>query len=230
MYGYGFVGIWKTSEADQAKKYGELPGMIHWNDIDHNDSINVNDIYKIGHSLPKFSFGWNNHFSYKNFDLTLFFQGSYGNQVFNMMRIRYDSQWSGTGTALLNPWAPTNENTNMPGYINGSVWNTLPVDFPASTISQGQDTQRSSRWVEDGSYIRLKNLTFGYTIPGNFSQKYGIASLRAFVSGTNLITLTKYTGYDPEVSSFNGNDAQMGVDYNNYPTAKTYTFGINLTF
>jgi hypothetical protein len=84
--------------------------------------------------------------------------------------------------------------------------------------------------VEDGSYIRLKNITLGYSFPNTVLEKCGITKFRAYVSATNLLTITKYVGYDPEVSNFNGNDAQIGVDYNNYPTAKTITFGINLTF
>jgi hypothetical protein len=84
--------------------------------------------------------------------------------------------------------------------------------------------------VEDGSYVRLKNITLGYLLPQYLVNKIGVKKVKAYVSGTNLITITDYTGYDPEVSAYNGNDAQIGVDLSNYPTAKIITFGLNVTF
>jgi hypothetical protein len=90
---------------------------------------------------------------------------------------------------------------------------------------------RSSRWIEDGSYVRLKNITFGYNLPKSLVSKVGLQNLRISVTVTNLFTLTNYSGYDPEVSSYNvGSDAAKGIDISNYPTVKTLNFGINLTF
>jgi len=229
MYGYKTLGTWKTSEVAQAAVFGAIPGMLHWDDPNKDGIIDVNDIVKIGHSLPKYTFGWNNRFSYGNFDLAVFITGSEGNQVFNMGRIRMESQYEGTSKVLLDSWTPTHQ-TDIPAYIKASTWATYPNLVSTNTISNSTDGQRISRWVEDASYIRVKNITLGYTIPGSFTERYGILKFKAFVSATNFLTATKYTGYDPEVSSFNGNDAQLGVDYNNYPTAKTITFGINLTF
>jgi len=140
-----------------------------------------------------------------------------------------ESQYEGTSKVLLDSWTPTHQ-TDIPAYIKASTWATYPNLVSTNTISNSTDGQRISRWVEDASYIRVKNITLGYTIPGSFTERYGILKFKAFVSATNFLTATKYTGFDPEVSSFNGNDAQLGVDYNNYPTAKTITFGINLTF
>jgi len=228
MYGYGFKGIWKTSEAAQAAAYGQLPGTIRWNDANNDGKIDANDIIPIGNSQPKFIFGWNNRFAYGNFDLSVFIQGTQGNQVFNESRIVAESQYAGTSTRLLDSWTPTHENTNVPGYINGSTWNSHPE--LVSTISLGGDAQRSQRWVEDASYVRVKNITLGYTLPSNLLEKYGISRVKVYGSATNMFTITKYTGYDPEVSSFNDNDAQIGIDLGTYPTAKTITFGINLTF
>jgi len=229
MYGYKTLGTWKTNEAAQAAVFGAIPGMMHWDDPNKDGKIDVNDIVKIGHSLPKFTLGWNNRFSYGNFDLAVFITGSEGNQVFNMGRIRIESQYEGTSKALLNSWTPTHQ-TDIPAYIKASTWATYPNLVSTNTISNSSDAQRISRWVEDASYIRVKNITLGYTLPGSLTERYGILKFKAFVSATNFLTATKYTGFDPEVSSFNGNDAQLGVDYNNYPTAKTMTFGINLTF
>jgi hypothetical protein len=97
------------------------------------------------------------------------------------------------------------------------------------TRLQGNDN-RSSRWVENGSYFRLRSLNFGYNLPNSLINKIHLTSLRVFVTGTNVFTLTKYSGYDPEVSSFNlGTDSGRGIDISNYPTAKTVTFGINVT-
>ena len=228
MYGYGFKGIWKTTEVAQAAVYGEIPGMIHWNDANNDGKIDVNDIIKIGNSQPKFIFGWTNRFSYGNFDLSVFIQGTEGNQVFNMNRIRTESQYEGTSTRLLDSWTPTNQNTTIPAYIKASTWATYPN--LVSTISLGGDAERSQRYVEDASYLRIKNITLGYNLPASTLAKYRIAKIKVFLSATNFFTFTKYTGFDPEVSSFNGNDAQMGVDLATYPTAKTATLGINLTF
>ena len=88
----------------------------------------------------------------------------------------------------------------------------------------------TSRWVEDGSYLRLKNITFGYNLTNLIGSKLGVKNARVFVSGTNVFTISTYKGYDPEVSSFTNNDASTGIDFGNYPTAKTYTVGLEVTF
>lgn len=132
----------------------------------------------------------------------------------------------GTSTALLNRWTPENQNTDVPGFIDGKTREEAGL---TSKILIGGD-QRISRWVEDGSYLRLKNITLSYNLPKSITDKIRLSNLRAFVSGTNLITLTKYMGYDPEVSSYNANDAQIGVDFSNYPQAKIVNFGLNISF
>ena len=230
MYGYKTLGIWKTSEADKAAKFGTIPGTVHWDDPNNDGKIDINDIVKIGNSQPKYIFGWNNLFTYGNFDLNVFVQGTYGNQVFNMARIRMEGQSAGTSKALLNSWTTTNQNTDSPGYIKASTWATFTGLISTNTISNSSDAQRISRWVEDASYIRIKNIVLGYSLPASLLGKYGISRIKFSVSATNMFTFTKYKGFDPEVSSFNGNDAQRGVDYNNYPSAKTISFGVNLTF
>ncbi|MEP7259286.1 MAG: hypothetical protein ABI687_12875, partial [Flavitalea sp.] len=90
--------------------------------------------------------------------------------------------------------------------------------------------QRIQRWVEDASYLRLKNITIGYVVPKRITNKLNISNIRAFISATNLLTSTKYTGYDPETSAYNGNDAQIGVDFSNYPQSKIINIGLNLSF
>jgi TonB-linked SusC/RagA family outer membrane protein len=227
MYGYGYEGTWKTSEAAEAAAFGQLPGDPKYTDASKDGKINSNDIIIMGNAIPDFIFGWTNRVSYGNFELTFLIQGSKGNDIFNQGRIRLESPYEGTSTRLLDRWTETNQNTDVPAFIDDVTRQNAGL---ASKVSLGSDAGRLERYVEDGSYIRLKNITLAYSIPSSLYKKTGLTKLRVYVSGTNLITLTKYTGYDPEVSAYNGNDAQIGVDLSNYPTAKTYTFGIDVKF
>jgi hypothetical protein len=134
----------------------------------------------------------------------------------------------GTSVHLLDRWTPENQNTDVPAFIDAVTRKNAAL---VSKVSLGSgDAGRLQRYVEDGSYIRLKNITLGYSVPSSVITRIGVTKLRAYVSGTNLITFTKYTGYDPEVSAYNSNDAMIGVDLSNYPTARTITFGIDVTF
>jgi TonB-linked SusC/RagA family outer membrane protein len=227
MYGYGYAGTWKTSEAAAAAVYGKLPGDPKFIDFNSDGSINSSDIMKIGNSIPDFIFGWNNRISYKDFELTFLIQGSKGNDIFNEARIRLEATYEGTSVRLLDRWTPDNQDTDVPAFIDAVTRQNAGL---ANKVSLGNDGGRQQRYVEDGSYVRLKNITLGYSIPQYLINKIGVKKVRAYVSGTNLVTLTDYTGYDPEVSAYNGNDAQIGVDLSNYPTAKIITFGIDVTF
>jgi hypothetical protein len=180
----------------------------------------------IGNPNPKFTFGFSINLEYKGFDLNCFFQGSYGNQIFNANK----SGWyNSSGQAnwikdALNAYRDPvyDENGNMidPG-------NTTSNQF--RLYGSTGDNYRISDWyVEDGSYIRLKSAQLGYTLPEAFTQKYGVQKLRIYVGGSNLITLTKYTGMDPEIA---GNDpTYFGIDGGVYPQAKMYNVGVNATF
>lgn len=227
MYGYGYEGTWKTSEAAQAAVFGQLPGDPKYTDFKQDGSINSLDIMKIGNAIPKFIFGWSNRVSFREFELLVLIQGSEGNDIFNEGRIRLESPFEGTSIRLLDRWTPDNENTDVPAFIDAVTRQNASL---TNNVSLGSDGGRLQRYVEDGSYIRLKNITLGYSLPSDLIKKIGISKLRAYVSGTNLITFTKYTGYDPEVSAYNSNDAMIGVDLSNYPTARTITFGIDVTF
>jgi TonB-linked SusC/RagA family outer membrane protein len=227
MYGYGYEGTWKTSEAAEAAAYGQLPGDPRYTDANKDGKINSNDIIIMGNAIPDFIFGWTNRVSYGNFELTFLIQGSKGNDIFNQGRIRLESPYEGTSTRLLDRWTETNQDTDVPAFIDAVTRQNAGL---ANKVSLGSDAGRLERYVEDGSYVRLKNITLAYSIPSSLYKKTGLTKLRVYVSGTNLITLTNYTGYDPEVSAYNGNDAQIGVDLSNYPTAKTYSFGIDVTF
>ncbi len=227
MYGYGYEGTWKTSEATQAAVFGQLPGDPKYTDFYPDGKIDSKDIMMIGNAIPDFIFGWTNRLSYKNFELTFLIQGSKGNDIFNQGRIRLESPYEGTSIRLLDRWTETNQDTDVPAFIDDITRQNAGL---VNNVSLGSDGGRLQRYVEDGSYVRLKNVTLGYSLPASLIGRIGIEKIRAYVSGTNLITLTKYTGYDPEVSAYNSNDAMIGVDLSNYPTARTITFGIDITF
>jgi TonB-linked SusC/RagA family outer membrane protein len=228
MYGYGFEGTWKTSEAAAAAAFGQLPGDPKYTDANLDGKINSQDIMVMGNAIPDFIFGWSNRLSYNNFELTLLIQGSEGNDIFNQGRIRLENVVEGTSIRLLDRWTEDNQDTDVPAFIDDITRRNAGL---VSKVSLGSgDGGRLQRYVEDGSYVRLKNVTLGYSVPSSLINRIGVTKLRAYVSGTNLITLTKYTGYDPEVSAYNRNDAMIGVDLSNYPTARTITFGIDITF
>lgn len=226
MYGYGYEGTWKQSEAAQAAIYGELPGDPKYTDVNKDSVIDAKDLKVIGNAFPKFIFGWNNNFSYKNFQLNFLIQGSQGNNIFNEGRIRMEAPGEGTSANLLNRWTPQHQNTDVPAFIDQRTREQANL---VNKIKISGD-QRIGRWVEDGSYVRLKNITLSYNFPKSVLGGIYLTNLRLYVSGTNLITITKYSGYDPEVSSFNNNDAQIGVDFSNYPPSKIVTVGLNVSF
>ena len=183
----------------------------------------------IGNATPKFIYGWNNNVSFKNFDLTFLIQGSYGNDIFNAVRIKTENPSNGLSTNLKNRWTTDNQNTSVPVFLSSRDRTALALGAN-KTSGIGVD-QRSSRWIENGSYLRMKNITLTYTLPGSLVNSIRLDRIAVYITATNLFTITKYTGYDPEVSSFNaGGAGGLGIDLSNYPTAKSFMFGINLTF
>lgn len=226
MIGYKYLGTWKESEKDEAFKYGELPGDEKWFDKNGDGEINLDDITVIGNAMPKYIFGWSNNISYKNFDLSILVQGTVGTDLFNMPRIRLEQPGEGTSIALLNRWTPENQNTDVPAFTDDLTYQAAGL---TSHVNRGYDN-RVSRWVEDASYARIKNITIGYTLPAKIMERIKLKSLRFYVSGTNLYTWTKYKGYTPEVSAYNDNDAAMGVDFSSYPQSRIINFGLNLSF
>jgi TonB-dependent starch-binding outer membrane protein SusC len=231
MRGYINLGTWSEAERAEAAKFGQAPGEAKWKDVNGDGKItrSADGNQVIGNASPKFIYGWNNNLSYKNFDLTFLFQGSYGNDIFNAVRIKTENASNGLSTNLNNRWTKENQNTNVPVFLSTRERNQLNLG-PNQTAGIGAD-QRSSRWIEDGSYLRLKNITFTYNIPVAVLNKLHVSRLSAYFTAANLVTFTKYTGYDPEVSSFNaGGAGGLGIDLSNYPTSKTFLFGVNLTF
>ncbi|MBL0745291.1 SusC/RagA family TonB-linked outer membrane protein [Chryseolinea lacunae] len=225
MTGWITEGTWSTDEKDKAAAFGQLPGDIKYKDMNNDGFINNQDLTVIGNAFPKFIFGWNNRLSFKNFDLSFLIQGVQGNDLFNLGRVRLERPGEGTSTALLNRWTPTNQNTDVPAFTLQSERKAAGL---VNKVTVGDS--RVSRWLEDASYVRLKNIMLAYNVPQALTQKVGMTRLRTYVSAQNVFTITHYTGYDPEVSSFNSNDANIGVDFGSYPTSRTFTVGIDLTF
>src|SRR5205085_8397255 len=151
-------GVWGTDKTSQAAAFGQLPGDPRYRDVNRDGEINIKDLTVIGNSFPDFIFGWSNRFSYGSFDLNFLIQGSKGNDLFNMGRIRLENPGEGTSSRLLDRWTPENQDTDVPGFIEAKTREDAGL---TSTIKISGD-QRLSRWVEDASYVRLKNITIGY--------------------------------------------------------------------
>ncbi|MDR0893173.1 MAG: TonB-dependent receptor [Mediterranea sp.] len=198
----------------------------------------------IGSPMPKFTFGWTNTFRYKGFDLSLFINGSYGNKVFNYLKMKLthmNSVWmnqeaSVKDRAVLVPIDPSKV------YAAGSYWydditnvkvSNPGTSIPRVSINDPNDNDRvSDRYVEDGSYIRLKNIALGYTFPKKMIKKIGLENLRLSVNIQNLLTITGYDGYDPEIgaSTADSKGYVYGLDNGRYPSPTVYSFGLNVSF
>ena len=212
--GFQYDGVWKSSEATKAAGYGAVPGDSKYIDENGDGKIDNSDIVDIGSAQPKWTFGWNNNFAFRNFDLNVFVNGVQGNKVYNISRVRLETSTSdgdATSVKILNHWTPGNENTDVPSFKGAN-----------------DGRLNSSRWLEDGSYIRLSNISLGYTLPDSFLGRVKISSARIYISGSNLVTITKYSGYDPEASS--DADARAGIDLANYPSQKSYSIGLDIKF
>lgn len=215
FYGYKQIGTWNTSEKAEAAKHGTIPGAPKYVDYDGEDGITEADKTIIGNGMPDFTFGFTNSFNYKNLDLNMVISGSVGGDIFNASRIfleRSSNDGYPTGAAVNDRWTPNNQDTNVPAF------GTAEYDF-----------NQSSRYIEDGSYVRLSDITLGYTLPKEIANKLNLASARFYVGGRNLITITSYSGYDPEVN-VKGNNAIGSADFSAYPSIKTLLVGVNLTF
>jgi len=191
------------------------PGDIRFKDMNNDGIIDGDDKTYSGSSIPDFEYSFNINLYYKNFDFTAFFNGVYGNKIYNVTRYYTENMKdnSNYSTSTVNSWTPENKSTSMPRAVFGDV---------------NANSRVSTRFLEDGAYLRLKNIQLGYTLPKNISRKINVDKLRIYTSGQNIFTLTDYKGYDPEVGSTN--EWNNGIDYGGYPISRTYIFGIQLTF
>ncbi|MGE4287474.1 MAG: SusC/RagA family TonB-linked outer membrane protein [Salinivirgaceae bacterium] len=191
-------------------------GDMIYRDVNNNGINDPGDRTIIGNAQPDFIFGLTNTLTYKRFDLSFFFQGSYGNDIYNATRIDLEGMFDSKNQSLavLRRWTPENTATDIPRAIpksSGSVYNVW----------------NSSRFIEDGSYLRLKSLTLSYRVIDNVKA---IKKLTAYFTGQNLLTFTKYSGYDPEVNAFGNSASVQGIDYGTYPQARTFIVGLNVEF
>jgi hypothetical protein len=171
----------------------------------------------IAQTLPDFTYSWNNNFRIGNVTASILMVGVQGNYIVNLGRYMLENGSDGLGRTLLRRWTPGNENTDIPGHD--------PLG----------NQRNSSRWVEDGSYLRVKNVTLGYNFPSSLLKKMKIGALRVYATGTNLLTFTKYKGYDPEANNAsniaNGDTGPFsGFDMGSYPSQRRYTIGLDITF
>ncbi len=259
FYGYKVAGVYTDlDDIENSPKPAKYPsdgvysrgstvwvGDLKYEDINKDGKIDENDRTVIGSPLPKFTFGWTNTFRYRNFDLSIFLNGSYGNKVFNYNALtltHMNSTWTNqlqnvvSGRARLEPVDPTVV------YADGSKWydhidnvrvKNPGTKIPHTSIQDPNDNDRiSDRYVEDGSYLRIKNITFGYTLPKKVLSKMRIENIRLYVNMQNLYTFTKYSGYDPEVgaSTQDSTGLTYGLDNGRYPSPTMYSFGLNITF
>ncbi len=219
FYGYRANGLFQNW--DEINSYvnsnGDLiqpkavPGDVRFVDIDGNGAISDDDRTMIGNGNPDWTFGFNANIAWKNFDFSFMLQGTVGNDIYDATR-RTDISYINLPSYMLNRW--TGEGTS----------NTIPRF--AFTDANG-NWLSSTLFVKDGSYMRVKNMVLGYTLPNQLTTKYFVSNLRIFASAENLLTFTKYEGLDPEISS---GGTSLGIDRGIYPQARVYSFGLNLSF
>lgn len=217
FFGYKVLGLFQSDAevAASPTQTGAAPGRFKYADINNDKKITADDRTYIGNPNPKFTYGFNLRLYYGNFDLEALFYGVHGGKVLNFTHwfLDFYPSFAGIGKSsrVLNAWTPQNTNTNIPKFENVSNFST--------------NAELNSYYIEDASYLRMRNLKIGYTIPANLLRKVGVERLRLFVQGTNLFTRTDYSGTDPEVS---GVDTNFGVDVGNYPANKQFLFGLSL--
>jgi hypothetical protein len=216
FYGRVVEGIFQTQEEiDNSAQKNTKPGDFRFQDLNNDGAITDADRNIIGNPNPDFFGGLNNTITFMGFDLNVFLQGSYGNDIMNFQRFETHNLngQNNQSRDVLNRWTPTNPS------------NTIPR---ANTA--GGQRIFSTFHVEDGSYLRIKNISLGYTLPASLMQKLPLSAIKVYVSAQNLFTFTNYSGYDPEVSFFGSGATSQGFDYGAYPAAKTVLAGLNLKF
>jgi len=224
FYGYKQIGVYKdAADVAASPKWvsgGSVPGDVKYADINGDGKIDASDIVNIGSPLPKFTYGITNRFDYKGFNFSFLFQGVYGNKILNSAD-RYTDYYNGSfnvRTNALNRW----RSADNPG---DGMTPRAAVTNPSST------TVVSTRNIFDGSYLRLRNITLGYSLTGRALKALNINSVRVFVTAENVVTFTKYFGYNPEVNVWAASpQPRYGVDQGTYPLPRTFSLGLNIGF
>ena len=218
FYGYKTAGIFQNYDEINAYTNAEggliqpnaVPGDVRFVDVDGNGVITEDDRTDIGKGMPDWTFGFNFNASWKNFDFSMMWQGTAGNDIFDATR-RTDISASNLPSWMLERWTGEGTSNRIPHFVLGDNVNW----------------QSSDLYVYNGSYLRLKNIQLGYTLPQSITSKAFISSLRVYVAAENLLTFTQYHGFDPEISS---GGTSLGIDYGVYPQARVFTVGLNLNF
>ncbi|NJN26616.1 MAG: SusC/RagA family TonB-linked outer membrane protein [Cyclobacteriaceae bacterium] len=226
FYGYKFLGVWDKAE-DIPIEWGTRtkPGDVIYEDV--NDSFTygrIDDHQLIGNALPIHTGGFTNTFAYKGFDLNIIMNWSYGNDIYNMTRVVMESMSRERNQFISTAkrWSPDNPTSDIPRAFYGS-----------SSTSGASNNDANSRFVEDGSFLRIRNITLGYNFSKDLIQKLHLSNLRLYLSGQNLFTFTDYTGLDPEnqnLGASTGGIPSLGVDFLTQPIPKVYTLGLNVGF
>lgn len=216
FYGWVTDGIFQTEEEVKNHAFqseGTSPGDIRFRDINEDGVIDIKDRTYIGNPIPKMSYGLTGNIAYKGFDLNMFWLGSYGNDIYNAT-VRYDFTYVNRPESTLNRWTgPGTSNTEPKVSLN----------------DPNQNARVSDRFVEDGSFLRLKNIQLGYSIPTRWMSKVRVRELRIYAAAQNLFTFTRYSGMDPEIGIV-GNALELGIDKGFYPQARVFMGGIELKF
>lgn len=224
FYGYETNGLLQnqadvdeyTEGMDDAA--GIAPGDVRFVDQNGDGLVNDEDKVILGSPIPDFTYGMNISARYKNFDLNMALQGTYGNEIYNS-NIYY----------TMNPGQIFNKRTDILNYWDGEGSTN---EVPRLTVNDPNDNMRiSDRYIEDGSYLRMSNMQIGYTLPKNLTTKAGIQKLRIYVGARNLLTLTDYSGLDPEIGRrYENSYLDAGVDRGNFPKSRVFLAGLNLQF
>jgi TonB-dependent starch-binding outer membrane protein SusC len=216
FYGRVVEGIFQSQEeVNNSAQPNARPGDFRFKDLNDDGVINDRDREIIGNPNPKLFGGLNNTLIYKQFELNVFIQGSYGNDILNFQKFETHNLngQNNQSRDVLNRWTPANTNTDIP-----------------RANSQGGQRILSTFHIEDGSYLRFKNISLGYNLPSSLINKLSVKSAKVYVAGQNLITLTNYSGYDPEVNFFGSGSTNQGLDFGAYPMSKTILIGLNVKF
>ena len=245
FYGYKAEGIFTSQEEilnspiqvaqdenPETNYYHERDGVwlgdVKFKDVNGDGVIDSNDQTIIGDPNPRFTFGFNNSVSYGGFDLSIFLQGVYGVDIFNYQRARNEGMMSlfdNQSTTVINRAQimkdeqgndyVVNPETNMPRFAQ---------------LNTNANNRMSDRWVEDGSYLRVQNVTLSYTLPRSLTNRAKVERFRIYANATNLYTFTNYTGYDPEIGAFEQNAMMQNIDMGRFPAPRIFTLGVNVDF
>ncbi len=215
IYGLKYLGIWQQDEAEEAALYEQKPGDYRYEDLNGDHAYSADDNQVIGHATPDFTWGFNNTFSWGDFTLNILFEGAHGRDVLNwsymMMAERVDLSQTYTLREARDRWSPDNPQAQF-GKADSNTNKLNPI---------------SSQYMQDGSYIKLRNISLSYTFKRRLT---GFASIKLMASVQNVLTITPYKGYDPEISSSVGSDVSGGMDFFAYPNPRSFSIGVSIRY